>query len=65
MSSRSNFSSHKHLQYKNLVSQILEIVTKPKIAKIAILELIKKYFFSLATPKNLLQSMYYLSKLHI
>lgn len=64
-SSGSNSSSRERLQYEDLVSQVLEIAATPKTAEITILELMRKYSFSLATLKDLLRSVYYLSKLRI
>ena len=61
-SSGSNSSSRERLQYEDLVSQVLEIA---KTAEITILKLMRKYSFSLATLKDLLRSVYYLSELRI
>ena len=64
-SSGSNSSSREPLQYADLVSQVLEIAATPHTAEITILELMRKYSFSLATLKDLLRSVYYLSELRI
>ena len=64
-SSGSNSSSRERLQYADLVSQVAEIAATPQTAEITILELMRKYSFSLATLKDLLRSVYYLSELRI
>ena len=64
-SSGSNSSNRERLQYADLVSQVLEIAATPNTAEITILELMRKYSFSLATLKDLLRSVYYLSELRI
>lgn len=40
--SKSNSCGNKHLQYEDLISQILKIATTPKTTKITILELMRK-----------------------
>lgn len=64
-SSRSNSSRRELLQDEDLVSQVLKMAATPQKAEITILELMRKYSFSLATLKDLLRSVYYLSELRI
>lgn len=58
----SNSSSLERLQYEDPVFQVLGIAATPKTAEIIILELMRKY---LATLKDLLRSVHYLSELRI
>ena len=64
-SSGSNSSRRELLQDEDLVSQVLKMAATPQKAEITILELMRKYSFSLATMKDLLRSVYYLSELRI
>lgn len=64
-SSGSNSSRRELLQDEDLVSQVLKMAATPQKAEITILELMRKYSFSLATLKDLLRSVYYLSELRI
>lgn len=58
-------SSHReHLEYADLVSQVLGIAATPQKAEITILELMREYSFNLATLKDLLRGMGYFSELN-
>lgn len=58
-------SSHReHLEYADLVSQVLRIAATPYKAEITILELMSECSFNVATLKDLLRNIGYFSELN-